>query len=244
MVELKKIRPREAAIEQIEWYIQENGLKPHTKLPGEREMCEVWHMNRSTLRAAIQRLIEERILYSEKGSGTFVAPPRLERNLQDAKSTSESMKGTGYFLWTQVLNSGIQKCDNYLSQRLQIEAGSKVYCLRRLRIRNNIPFMIETSYIDYRRCEGIERHNFNDESLYKILKEDFGIIISKGQERVGVTYATEEEASCLKVDLGQFLFNISGSIQDVNEKPVEYFSIVARPDQIRFTSTLRRVKSD
>ena len=70
MNKMKKIRPQDMAKEQIEWYIQKQQLKPHTKLPSEREFCEMWGMNRSTLHTAIQQLIEERILYSEKGSGT------------------------------------------------------------------------------------------------------------------------------------------------------------------------------
>ena len=71
MEKLKKIRPLDMAMEQIEWYIKENQLKPHEKLPSEREMCTLWQMNRSTLHAAIQQLVEERKLYSIKGSGTL-----------------------------------------------------------------------------------------------------------------------------------------------------------------------------
>ena len=73
MEKIKKIRPQDMAMEQIQWYIQENQLKPHTQLPSERELCTMWQMNRSTLHTAIQQLIEERKLYSVKGSGTFVA---------------------------------------------------------------------------------------------------------------------------------------------------------------------------
>ena len=213
MEQKNAIRPYQAAVEQIEWYIRTNKLQPHTRLPGEREMSEMWKINRSTLRAAIRRLVAERRLYSEKGSGTYVAPPRLERNLQDMKSTSEFIRGTGYFLWTEVIDSRVLKCDRYLAQKLEIPAGSQVFCLRRLRLKNNIPLMIENCYLDYKRCPGIEAHNFAEESLYR-------------------------------VEAGQFLFYLSGTMKDADQKPVEFFRIVARPDQIRFTSTLRHMKSD
>lgn len=39
MEKIKKIRPQDMAMEQIQWYIQENQLKPHTQLPSERELC-------------------------------------------------------------------------------------------------------------------------------------------------------------------------------------------------------------
>ena len=52
MEKIKKIRPQDMAMEQIQWYIQENQLKPHTQLPSERELCTMWQMNRSTLHTA------------------------------------------------------------------------------------------------------------------------------------------------------------------------------------------------
>lgn len=245
MQKSKKIRPSEAAVEQIEWYIRKNNLKPHTKLPGEREMCEVWGFNRSTLRSAIQRLSEEQIVYSERGSGTYVAPPKLERNLQDTKSTSESMRGSGYFLWTEVLSSRVENSSKYsgkyISSKLDIPENHRIFCLKRLRVRNHIPLMIETSYSDYERCVGIENHNFSEESLYKVFRE-MGVDLAEGEEQVGVTYATEEEANLLKVEPGAFMFFISGIIRDSEGKPVEFFKLVANPKVIRFTSTLKRLE--
>jgi GntR family transcriptional regulator len=91
--EKNRIRHRDEAVELIECYLQRHDLAPHAKLPSEREMCEMWGLNRATLRAALRRLIELGRIYSLKGSGTYVAPPKLERNLQDAKSTTESVRG-------------------------------------------------------------------------------------------------------------------------------------------------------
>ena len=43
--------PREHAIEQIEAYIRRNNLKAYDKLPAEREMCQLWNVNRNTCEA-------------------------------------------------------------------------------------------------------------------------------------------------------------------------------------------------
>ena len=39
-------RPREQALEQIMAYILENKLSADDKLPPEREMCQMWGVNR------------------------------------------------------------------------------------------------------------------------------------------------------------------------------------------------------
>ena len=51
-------RPREQALEQIMAYMLENKLSADDKLPPEREMCQMWGVNRCTLRSAIAALTE------------------------------------------------------------------------------------------------------------------------------------------------------------------------------------------
>lgn len=238
MEQIRKVKPRDYAMEQIKWYITEEKLGPHAKLPSERQLCEKWDINRSTLRSAIKRLIEENILYSEVGSGTYVAPPKFRINLQDAKSTTESFKGTGNFLWTDVIDSVFLEADTFLAEKLGIEEGAKVFCLRRIRRKNNVPFRLEESYINYQLCEGIENNIFIDMSLFKVLK-NYGLNLYQGNEDIGIEYATKEEAEKLDVEEGRFLFSLSGVTSDIEGRIVEYFKILSRPDQVQFSSSLK-----
>ena len=76
-----KPKPRDEAAETIECFIIRNNLCPHDKLPSQREMCAMWSFNRVTLCSAIERLTQEGKLYSRPGSGVYVAPPKIQRNL-------------------------------------------------------------------------------------------------------------------------------------------------------------------
>ena len=122
---------------------------------------------------------------------------------------------------------------------MSIKEGDKVFHLYRLRIRNNVPLMIENSYINYEQCEGLEAHNFAEESLYKVLR-DLGILLTKGTEKVEITFATEEEAKLLKVEEGQYLYYQSGVVNDDRGVGIEFFRIMARPDQVQYTNVLTR----
>ena len=232
-------RPRDEATEHIECYILEKKLPPHAKLPSERDMCSMWNFNRTTLRSAIKRLIVEGKLYNRKGSGTFVAPPKLERDLQDAMSVSEAVYLAGRVLETRLLDRQILKADRHVAQKLQLEEGSSVFYLRRLRVVDGIPVMIEHSYVDYSRYPYLERYDFCEESLYSVL-ECYGVGVHHGGEEVGITYTTEEEAQRLNMEEGQPVFYLSGVSCDINDRPVEYFKSVVRADQVRFSSVLTR----
>ena len=243
MEEKQRIRHREEAVELIECYLQTNNIPPHGKLPAEREMCEMWGLNRTTLRAAIRRLTEMGRLYSLKGSGTYVAPPKLERNLQDAKSTTESVRGDGRQLKTTVLESEVILADHYISEKLQVPEGTRVLFMRRLRIMDGVPYMVETNYVNLSLCPRLIDHDFTNESLYRVLSY-YHVFPFSGEESIGITYATESEARQLRIDEGGSLFFLTGIARDYNNVPVEFFKSVARPDMVRFSSILRKYRTE
>lgn len=239
MSEIQKIRPREEATELLEAYIRKNELPPNAKLPSERELCDMWNLNRTTLRSAIRRLIEEGKLYSQKGSGTYVSERRFERKLQDVKSVTEAVREDRRKLQNVLLDMSITTCDHYIANKLQIAEGTEVFCLKRLRFLDDVPFMIETSFIDYRLCNGIEAIDFSNNSIYEEL-EKFGIKLSSGQENIGITYADDEEARLLQIKKGTSLFHIAGVSKDLAGNIIEFFQSVSRSDMVKYSSMLVR----
>ncbi|MDD3429658.1 MAG: GntR family transcriptional regulator [Oscillospiraceae bacterium] len=243
MDQRQNARPRDEATEHIECYIKQKNLAVHGKLPSERDMCEMWGFNRTTLRSAIKRLIEEGKLYNLKGSGTYVAPPKLERDLQDAKSITESVRDTGHYVETQILEREIVECNKHISKKLQLPIGHKLFCMRRLRLLDGEPYMIENNYIDYERIPDIEAYDFAEESFYNVLSY-YGAVVTQGYETVGITYATQEEAELLKLQEGEAMFYLSGVSYESEERPLEYFKSVTRADKVRFSSVLTRQAPD
>ncbi|ERI93925.1 UbiC transcription regulator-associated domain protein [Clostridiales bacterium oral taxon 876 str. F0540] len=233
-------RSRDEAIEKIEYYIIKNKLTPHAKIPSERDLCELWGFNRTTLRSAIQRLVVEGKLYQKKGSGTYVAVPKLVRNLQDLRSLSKEVSENGQNLASEVLSADIIECNKQITKKLHVPLGHKIYALTRLRFIDDEPATIETSFMDNERFKGIDLHDFSKESLYSVLESSYNIQIVKGEERVGIAYATEYESELLKIEPGQAVFYLTGIVYDAKEQPVEYFKSIIRADKIRFASILRR----
>ena len=239
MRQKRELRPREEAEELIECYIRSQNLSPHDKLPSERSMCEMWDVNRSTLRTALHRLTEEGLLYSVLGSGTFVAPLKLERRLQDARSLTEAAKDAGRVLWSRVLEMELTTSDESVSKKLGCKPGHPIFYLRRLRMIDSAPFTIETCWLDHELCRGVEAHDFASESLYHVL-EQAGVRLTHGRESIGITYANEEESRLLRLSEGDALFYLSGVSMDEGGRVVEAFKSVSLPDKVRFSGTLRR----
>lgn len=57
-------------------------------------------------------------------------------------------------------------------------------------------------------------------------------MLTKGTEKVGITFATEEEAKLLKVEEGQYLYYQSGVVNDDRGVGIEFLGLWR--DQIRY----------
>ncbi len=238
MLKQYKHKPRDEAMELIETYIVSEGLKPHDKLPSERDMCDMWDLNRATLRSAVRRMILEHRLYARVGAGTYVAPPKLVRHLQDMEALAITAEKMGRTLSTRLLHTGFIECNKELCQKMRLTLGHRLFVVQRLRCLDDVPTILELSYVDYERCPGIENRDLSTESLYSILRSDYGIEVTHGRENISITYATEQEAGLLGVPEGTPAFYVNGVACDSDDRPVESFKATSRADQLLFTSVL------
>lgn len=239
MLQEYNLTPHEEAVEKILLYLEEQNLKTDDKLPGERVMCEMWNVNRSTLRSAIWELMERGVLYNKPGAGTFVKEPRLMWDLQDLKSISERAQELGRKLESQVIQQCMIECNKKLAAAFEVSLGYKVLQLVRLRKLDGVPVMIETTEVKIDGYDGFLKHDFSRESLYDVL-EAYGVQGHSGSEKIRITFATAEEAKLLEVEEGTALFYLSGEVWNRPRKLIERFKTVARADKLQFTSRLAR----
>ena len=231
-------RPRERAQECIEAYILSHNMKPNDALPPEREMCQMWGLNRCTLRSAIARMVDAGRLYAVQGSGTRIAP-RFHRTLQDLQSFSEYAAACGLKAETRLLSFSVVECDKHLARRFHRVLGEKLYRVSRLRILNEVPVMIETAYIPTELAPGLEQHDLVSGSLFSVLKDVYGLQLDHGEEKTSITTVTEEEATLLQIEAGSPAIWIVSCTDAPDGMVVEYCRTVGRADVVEMGSTLR-----
>lgn len=157
---------RDHATELVESYILDMGLRPGDRLPSERDMCRMWDLNRTTLRNAIQRLVSDGVLYCRMGSGTYVAQPKLVRNLQDVKGFSEAVRETGRTPGARLVYCRQCEADKAITKRLHVSLGSPVVELCRVRTIDGVPVAMETTCLNEHLFPDIERYDFR---VYRFL---------------------------------------------------------------------------
>lgn len=217
--------------------IDKRDLRENDRLPTEQELCQQYKISRATVRPALKELENEDYIYKIQGKGTFVSPKKFQQDLLKFYSFTEEMKKKGKTPASRVLDFAVIDCGGKIASKLEI---NKIYRFTRLRLADDEPMMIETTYLPYDLFPGIERKDLEKRPLYAILINKYNTSFSKAEETFRSVLLNEREAENLSyikggpaILLERVTYNSSGQI-------IEYTKSVARGDKFEFHVVLEK----
>ncbi len=208
-------------------------LKPGDRFPTELDLVECYGVARITVRRAIAEMVQEGRLVRQAGKGTFVATPKIERQLVDVSSFTERIRALGLEPSSQLLEAKTIPATARLARELDIYSEAPVLTLIRLRFSDNTPVAIETSYLSLERCPDLEKHDLNQVSLYQVLREEYGLYPTFSEKTLEIASAHAWEARRLSIQSGAPLFLLRARVMSATQ-PLEYVKILLRGDRFRF----------
>jgi GntR family transcriptional regulator len=221
--------------------IEDGEWPPRTPIPSERQLEVLYNISRTTIREAIDHLARQGYLYREHGRGTFVSPQKLQKGLMELTSFSEDLLKRGITPGQVIRELEWVEAPAKIAQKLEIPPGTKVLRIERVRLGNDVPIGLQTSYLALPGEQTITPEDMQASgSLYRILQEKFNIIPSEADETLEVTLATLEEAELLEVMEGAPLLLSERVLFAQNRKPVEFVKILYRGDRYRYYVRLTR----
>jgi GntR family transcriptional regulator len=190
-------------------------------LPSEYELARSYQVSRITARQALHNLKSTGYAISQKGRGTYVAQPKLEKNIMHLRGFTEDMKQRGMIPSSRLLEQSVLKASVSLAEQLRVKATSSVLRLRRLRIADGTPMALEESCIPLMHYPGLERIDFSKNSLYSVLRDEYGVRAAWADEVLEALPATREESELLSISRGAIILSISRVIMTTEEIPIE-----------------------
>ncbi len=239
-----RIPPGTEAVEKLEDFIAVNRLTANTRIPSERDLCEMWGISRSTLRQAVDILVGWGVLYRVRGSGVFVSVPKISRNMVGVDSMIGELRQQGRVLAKKIVSSRIIEATKQISKKLQIPLGQKVYEYIRIRSVDYTPALLETTYIDCQRYPDFDKRYTENTPMGDLFKNIYHKKQSSGKEHISVTYASENEAHLLEVTPDSPLFFTSGVVKDEQNIPITYYKQLIRSDLFKFVSEIDKSRSE
>ena len=221
--------------QQLKEAIGNHELNPNEALPSERELIDLYGVSRPTVRQATEELLNEGYLYRKRGLGTYVAGPKLKQELPSALGFSERMQREGRHSSSRVISSGpLQEADETILQRLSQAPGSPIFQLKRLRLADNEPIMLETSNLPLSNFPKLAQMNFSQVSLYTFLKEEYGLTIARLRETLEPVVLGDYESKLLEVAKGSPAMLVQISAFAADGRAIEYSQSLVRGDRCQY----------
>jgi len=224
----------EQVVDYVEKLISERGLAPGDLLPSYAELAELTGVSLITVRRALEELERAGKVRRHQGLGTFLARPRILTEPARAGSLLETLAQSGKAqavesLATKVLRMrrGLPAPD--IAQALRIPADGQVWQLRRQRLIDGHPAVVETSIIPVALAPGLDQLVSDlDGSLYDLLNRQFGLDDAYEEQYLEVIMPALEERRLLSIPPRTYAVRIRGLSLDGRARVREYQPVIHR----------------
>lgn len=224
------IQLKEHLREQIETGVYEAG----SRLPSERELAETFRVSRMTARQALRLLVQDGFVYARVGKGTFVRNTRINQELRYLSSFTEDIQQRGMVPSSRVIRSEVIHPNQEVASRLRITPHAEIALISRVRLADDEPIAWEICHLNTRLCPGIlDHHDFGEESLYEVLRDEYGYRLVWADQSIGARMPNEKEQDVLKLDNMTPVLNLARVTYTDDDTPLEYVRSVYRSDSFQ-----------
>jgi len=173
---------------------------PNKRLPDERSLSESYGVSRSSVKRALSILANQGIIFKKRGSGTFINPLYMKNQtiFQYEGSNlgiTDSMQSAGNTPGIKLLGFNVVPASPEIQQDLFLEPGDFVYEIKRLRLFNDQPFMIETGYIPIKIAPNLSQQTVSS-SIFNYL-ESQDKVVTKSFMSIQASPSTAEDQELL-----------------------------------------------
>ncbi|WP_321384957.1 GntR family transcriptional regulator [uncultured Enterococcus sp.] len=171
---------------------------PTGKLPNERLLSEEFEVSRSTMKKAIDTLVEEGLLFRKARSGTFVNQ-LFKKNYDNFSHQQKGPIGlTNSFLeqnrqvTSEILFFEVIQPPEEVQQGLLLNPADFTYHVKRVRFLDDEPISIETDYIPIQLFPHLSVKMIQD-SIYNSAQKEMGITLKNSYISIFSEPSTEED---------------------------------------------------
>jgi len=210
-------------------------LRPGDRLPSESQLCKHHGVSRMTVRRAINILVEQGVIITKQGQGTFIKPMQFWAatfslgQLQNLLSDERVIR-------IKILEASINLAKGRVTHKMAIKRGQRILFIRRLILSQDKPIMYHREYLIYDPSRPIVESELEVTSLRGLFEGTGNSFIKRSLLSIESTVLKEEEAQLLKAPVATAAFNIEHLFYDFEDRPVSWGWFICPGANLRFTT--------
>ncbi len=180
--------------EDIKTQILSGELKPGDALPTETQFGVQYGISKMTVRNGLKLLVDEGLIESFRGKGSFVSARKLNELILELSDSSFQISEKSN---VKLLGVEIISVEDNVASVLQIKLGSKVLRFRRLYVINQEPVAIEFRYITYHRGQPVIEQEIQYAAFPEVVANHTGIVSERNQVTISAVPLLPKDAEIL-----------------------------------------------
>lgn len=211
-------------------------FRPGDQLPSESQLCNRYNVSPMTVRRSINLLVDQGLVDTVQGLGTFAKPIDLGSATFDLQELQRILAGDQ--VTVKIMEASIASASKRIARKLELSVGQRVVYIRRQILQAGKPFLYHREYMVYDPERPIVEGELEITSLKGLFSGEGSANFKWGDLVIEATVVNERESRFLEVPVGTAAFQLEHIFYDFDNCPLSWGWFICPSDRLRFTTTV------
>jgi GntR family transcriptional regulator len=204
------------------------------KLPSEHDLMDLFGASRVTVRRALTGLQEDGLIVSRRGEGYFVTRPAVIQDLGRLQGLAEAVGESSHTVRSKVVSAREVEADGPVAEALDLDIGTVVFELKRIRYLNQNPLSFDISYFPLPLGRKLAACDLAEQDIYVLLGDLLDDDLGHADFLIDVAEANDEIAGALGLAPSRPVIHVTRVAYMKSGKPVDFEYLYGMPNAYRF----------
>ena len=216
------------------------GVYGNLPLPSESQLAADFAASRNVIREVLALLREEGLVDRIQGAGTFVVADRAVQGLDRLRGLAESFQTGDRRVTNRVLLAEIVPATPIVAERLELERGTPVVVLERIRTLGGVPLSLDASYLTANVGAPLLEMDLAGCDVFGLLEAELGLPLGLAAVSIEAVAADATVAGLLEVRRGSPLLLLERLTHTDTGRPIDLEYVRYRGDRFSLSGQLHR----
>ena len=207
------------------------------KLPSESQLCRTHKISPMTVRRAINLLVDQGVVVTAQGKGTFVQSLDLAKSSFSLDNLLTLLKNSSNDS-VDLLGVDLVLANRTVSKKLSVKVNERAVFIKRLIKHNSQPAILHNEYLVYDPKRPIVEAEMEVTRLMGLLEGKGEEALKKGHFMIEAAVLDGEEAKLLQTPEHFPAFRLEHTFYGYGDQPMSWGWFLARGDRLHFTAEI------